>query len=157
MEKDGVAKTRQLPRCCDYLAASTYVSTPHCSTIARLALGAFCSAISLDGLRNHQKGLKKILRPLIPGLQFYVISAIFKLRQRRKMSFQGLDIVFSIADAHFQLAIIDDLCLIHAMGAHLESFVTFRFQFKDGPEITSRALVAKKHIVFPPRIDQAIF
>jgi hypothetical protein len=43
------------------------------------------------------------------------------------------------------------------MGAHLESFVTFRFQFKDGPEITSRALVAKKHIVFPPRIDQAIF
>ncbi len=28
------------------LAASTYVSTPHCSTIARLAFGAFCLAIS---------------------------------------------------------------------------------------------------------------
>jgi hypothetical protein len=48
MEKDGVAKTRQLPRCCDYLAASTYVSTPHCSTIARLAFGAFCLDIPFD-------------------------------------------------------------------------------------------------------------
>jgi hypothetical protein len=45
---DGVAKTHQLLRCCHHLAASTYVSTPHCSTMARLAFGAFCLAIQLD-------------------------------------------------------------------------------------------------------------
>jgi hypothetical protein len=45
---DGVAKTRQLLRCCDSLAVSTYVTTPHCSTIARLAFGAFCLAIPFD-------------------------------------------------------------------------------------------------------------
>jgi hypothetical protein len=45
---DGVAKTRQLLRCCDCLAVSTYVTTPHCSTIARLAFGAFCLAIPFD-------------------------------------------------------------------------------------------------------------
>jgi hypothetical protein len=28
------------------LTASTYISTPHCSTIARLAVGVFCLAIS---------------------------------------------------------------------------------------------------------------
>ncbi|MFO7984046.1 MAG: hypothetical protein R6V08_11385 [Desulfuromonadales bacterium] len=37
------------------LAASTYVSTPHCSTIARLAFGVFCLAIHLDAfLGKHQ-------------------------------------------------------------------------------------------------------
>jgi hypothetical protein len=45
---DGVAKTCQLLRCCDCLAASTYLSTPHGSTIARLAFGAFCLAIPFD-------------------------------------------------------------------------------------------------------------
>ncbi|PNU20091.1 adenylyl-sulfate kinase [Geothermobacter hydrogeniphilus] len=45
---DGVAKTHQQLRCCVCLAASTYVSTPHCSTIARLAAGAFCLANTLD-------------------------------------------------------------------------------------------------------------
>jgi hypothetical protein len=52
---DGVAKTRQLLRCCNRLAASTYVSTPHCSTIARLAFDAFCLAIAkIAFLRKHQ-------------------------------------------------------------------------------------------------------
>jgi hypothetical protein len=45
---DGVAKTRQLLRCCDCLAASTYISTPYGSTIARLAFDAFCLAIPFD-------------------------------------------------------------------------------------------------------------
>ncbi|MDY6849453.1 MAG: hypothetical protein SV239_10095, partial [Thermodesulfobacteriota bacterium] len=37
--------SQKLTNCCVAaiaLAASTYVSTPHCSTIARLAFGAFC-------------------------------------------------------------------------------------------------------------------
>jgi hypothetical protein len=37
------------------LAASTYLSTPHCSTIARLAVGAFCLASGYFAfLRKHQ-------------------------------------------------------------------------------------------------------
>jgi hypothetical protein len=36
------------------LAASTYVGTPHCSTIARLAFGAFSLAICCFFLRKHQ-------------------------------------------------------------------------------------------------------
>src|SRR6056297_3647480 len=44
----GVAKTHQLLRCCDYFTASTYVSTLHCSIIARLVFGGFCLAISID-------------------------------------------------------------------------------------------------------------
>jgi hypothetical protein len=47
-KQDGVAKTRQWLRCCDCLAASTYAGTPHGSTIARLAFGAFCLAIPFD-------------------------------------------------------------------------------------------------------------
>jgi hypothetical protein len=30
------------------LAASTYLSTPHCSTMARLAVGAFCIATTSE-------------------------------------------------------------------------------------------------------------
>jgi hypothetical protein len=54
-KEDGVAKTRQLLRCCDGLAASTYVSTPHGSTIARLAFGAFCLAIPFVGFCENIK------------------------------------------------------------------------------------------------------
>jgi hypothetical protein len=50
--------SQKLTNCCVAaiaLAASTYVSTPHCSTIARLAFGAFCLAIDIDAfLRKHQ-------------------------------------------------------------------------------------------------------
>jgi ABC-type transport system involved in multi-copper enzyme maturation permease subunit len=49
--------SQKLTNCCVAaiaLAASTYVSTPHCSTIARLAFGAFCLAIDIDAfLRKH--------------------------------------------------------------------------------------------------------
>jgi hypothetical protein len=45
---DGVAKIHQLLRCCNCLAASTYVSTFHCPAITRLAFGAFCLAIYFD-------------------------------------------------------------------------------------------------------------
>jgi hypothetical protein len=63
---DGVAKPRQLLRCCDCLAASTYASTPHGSTIARLAFGAFylaipfdvfCESITLDRLSYGRRGI----------------------------------------------------------------------------------------------------
>jgi hypothetical protein len=47
-KQDGVAKTRQLQCCCDCFAASTYAGTPHGTTIARLAFGAFCLAIPFD-------------------------------------------------------------------------------------------------------------
>gem|GEM_PF-2722771 len=59
---DGVAKTHQMRRCCNCLTASTYVSMPHCSTITRLAFGAFCLAIQIntfcesiivDGVAQH--------------------------------------------------------------------------------------------------------
>ncbi|MDY6850343.1 MAG: hypothetical protein SV239_14685, partial [Thermodesulfobacteriota bacterium] len=54
---------QKLTNCCVAaiaLAASTYVSTPHCSTIARLAFGAFCLAIDNDAfLRKHQPINKK--------------------------------------------------------------------------------------------------
>jgi hypothetical protein len=50
--------SQKLTNCCVAaiaLAASTYLSTPHCSTIARLAFGAFCLAIDIDAfLRKHQ-------------------------------------------------------------------------------------------------------
>jgi hypothetical protein len=50
--------SQKLTNCCVAaiaLAASTYVSTPHCSTIARLAFGAFCLAITVDAfLLKHQ-------------------------------------------------------------------------------------------------------
>jgi hypothetical protein len=44
--------SQKLTNCCVAaiaLAASTYLSTPHCSTIARLAVDAFCLAISPFG------------------------------------------------------------------------------------------------------------
>jgi hypothetical protein len=59
----------QLLRCCDCLAALTYAITPHCSTIARLAFGAFylaipfdvfCESISLDLLSNGRRGIPGI-------------------------------------------------------------------------------------------------
>jgi hypothetical protein len=49
--------SQKLTNCCVAaiaLAASTYLSTHHCSTIARLAFGAFCLAIDIDAfLRKH--------------------------------------------------------------------------------------------------------
>jgi hypothetical protein len=57
--------SQKLTNCCVAaiaLAASTYVSTPHCSTIARLAFGAFCLAIDIDAfLRKHQRKAQKNL------------------------------------------------------------------------------------------------
>jgi len=54
--------SQKLTNCCVAaiaLTASTYVSTPHCSTIARLAGGAFCLAIDYFAfLRKHQKWRK---------------------------------------------------------------------------------------------------
>jgi len=50
--------SQKLTDCCVAaiaLAASTYVSTPHCSTSARLAFGAFYLASDNDAfLRKHQ-------------------------------------------------------------------------------------------------------
>jgi hypothetical protein len=55
--------SQKLTNCCVAaiaLAASTYVSTPHCSTIARLAFGAFCLAIDIDAfLRKHHDCLQQ--------------------------------------------------------------------------------------------------
>jgi hypothetical protein len=49
---------QKLTNCCVAaiaLTASTYESTPPCSTMARLAFGAFCLAISSFAfLRKHQ-------------------------------------------------------------------------------------------------------
>jgi hypothetical protein len=51
--------SQKLANCCVAalaLAASTYIGTPHCSTIARLAGDAFCLAIPyIAFLRKHQK------------------------------------------------------------------------------------------------------
>jgi len=51
--------SQKLTNCCVAaiaLAASTYISTPHCSTIARLSFGAFCLAIGYFAfLRKHQQ------------------------------------------------------------------------------------------------------
>jgi hypothetical protein len=50
--------SQKLTNCCVAalaLAASTYMGTPHCSTIARLACGTFCLAIRVDAfLQKHQ-------------------------------------------------------------------------------------------------------
>ena len=55
--------SQKLTNCCVAaiaLTASTYVSTPHCSTIARLAFGAFCLAIDIDAfLRISIDGVDK--------------------------------------------------------------------------------------------------
>jgi len=56
--------SQKLTNCCVAaiaLAASTYRCTPHCSTIARLAFGAFCLAIPsmlfCKSIRNKGNGL----------------------------------------------------------------------------------------------------
>jgi hypothetical protein len=58
------------------LAASTYPSTPHCSTFARLAAGAFCLAshsfaflrsINQDALAKTDWMAKQKFRPTRPG------------------------------------------------------------------------------------------
>jgi hypothetical protein len=65
--------SQKLTNCCVAaiaLAASTYVSTPHCSTIARLAFGAFCLAIDIDAfLRKHPQWQSRLFR-------FYVCESI---------------------------------------------------------------------------------
>jgi hypothetical protein len=62
--------SQKLTNCCVAaiaLTASTYVSTPHCSTIARLAFGAFCLAIDIDAfLRKHHHYCKKLLKSQRP-------------------------------------------------------------------------------------------
>ena len=55
VKPDGVAKNRQLLCCCNGLAASTFVSTPHCSTIAHHAGGDSCLAIHVDTLYESIK------------------------------------------------------------------------------------------------------
>ena len=61
-KKVNMMASQKLTNCCVAaiaLAASTYVSTPHCSTIARLAFGAFCLAIYYFAfLRKHQTSSK---------------------------------------------------------------------------------------------------
>jgi ABC-type transport system involved in multi-copper enzyme maturation permease subunit len=64
--------SQKLTNCCVAaiaFAASTYVSTPHCSTIARFAFGAFCLAIDIDAfLQKHQNSLfVDISRPSAGG------------------------------------------------------------------------------------------
>jgi hypothetical protein len=58
INRQALMASQKLTNCCVAaiaLTASTYVSTPHCSTIARLAFGAFCLAIDIDAfLRKHQ-------------------------------------------------------------------------------------------------------
>jgi hypothetical protein len=54
----GLMASQKLTNCCVAaiaLVTAAYLSTPHSSTIARLAFGAFCLAIlSLAFLRKHR-------------------------------------------------------------------------------------------------------
>jgi hypothetical protein len=56
--KRNLMASQKLTNCCVAamaLVTAAYLSTPHSSTIARLAFGAFCLAIhSLAFLRKHQ-------------------------------------------------------------------------------------------------------
>jgi hypothetical protein len=73
--------SQKLTNCCVAaiaLAASTYVSTPHCSTIARLAFGAFCLAIDIDAfLRKHHILLNLLLVTLVAlGRSVHLFMAV---------------------------------------------------------------------------------
>jgi hypothetical protein len=78
-------------------------------------------------------------------LETDMVAALFELSQNGEMPFQGLDVAFAIPNQDFGFAVPLDFSGCLAVGAGLVGAFAIDFELKDGPVVTGRTFVAKKH------------